>query len=198
MTRNVIDWLIVTCIVMLGLTTFILLWPACASPVEGQPPEESDRDHETVALYLARFCVNEAGFNSPRDCGAIHQVLRNTARDDEGLLAAMSRHTKGRLFVVGGPGRNGQTVRAWTRGLHIGDEPPYRWPAHLDWTNDYRHRFAEVYALSIRIVSGRMGRGPCRSFPIAWGGPMDDAIALRRGLVRVSCGDTINHYWERP
>lgn len=186
---------------MRGMTTFCLMMSLCfVAGALAQPPDVGggSDDDETEALYLARYCVNEAGFNSPRDCGAMAQVLRNTSREDESLLDAMHRHTGGRLFVVGGPGRNGQTQRSWTRGLHLGEEAPHGWPRDLDWAGEYRQRFARVYGLSLRIVRGEMGRGPCRGFPIAWGGAMDDHVAIRRGLVRVDCGDTVQRYWERP
>lgn len=193
MTRNVIDWLIIALLVTIGISAFIILWPACTPPVEAQP-QESDQD-EIDALHLARLCVNEAGW-SVRECGAVWQVLRNTRVRGETLLQTMERHTNGRISVVCGPGRNGQTDRAWTRGLHLGDEPPHCWPGHLDW-NEYRERFARMLEQARRFTRGEL-RGPCAGFPIAWGGAMDDWLAVRRGLVQVSCGDTRNRYWERP
>jgi hypothetical protein len=119
-------------------------------------------------------------------------VLRSTRRDDETIVDTMRRHAP---RVVGGlPARSDR--ERWVRALNAEATRPDHFPAHLDW-EDYRPRWVDVMEFTRRLLAGRT-RDRCRRSPITWGGPMDDWLAIRRGLVRVDCGDTRNRFWARP
>jgi hypothetical protein len=66
------------------------------------------------------------------------------------------------------------------------------------WRNRYREHWIDRMSYADDLISGRVQLRPCPAPPIAWGGTMDDHIALRRGLVRIDCGDTENRFWGRP
>lgn len=160
--------------------------------IEVGPVEPAD-----AFLRLAQLCVNESGWSSPADCAAIHAVLRATQRDDETLVDAMLRHAP-RLFGLR-PARTPEVAERyrWVRSLRADAGEPEAWPAdHGPWSR-FRERWKEVLRFSRRAVDGSV-RSSCSRPPIAWGGAMDDDIALARGLVRVDCGETRNRFWARP
>lgn len=154
-------------------------------------------EHPDTYVWLAQLCVSESGWSSPADCAAIHAVLRATRRSDELLVETMLRHAP-RLFGLRRARHDAAAARhRWVRGLRADGEEPEHWPLeHGDWGR-YRPRWLEVLVFARRLVAGET-RARCERAPIAWGGAMDDHVALRRGLVRVDCGATSNRYWARP
>lgn len=183
------------------------------STVQGVPSEleEPLRRHERVwgpeidnipdpawvdptVLVLARICVSEAGWDSRQDCAAIFQVLRNVRRNDETLMGAMRRASR----VVSEMWEPTTRRHRWLVNLKLDGSEPDHFPEVADWDRHYRHRWFEVIAHARALIEGEAHAHPCPGAVIAWGGDMDDYLALQRNLIRVDCGDTANTFWKRP
>jgi hypothetical protein len=78
-----------------------------------------------------------------------------------------------------------------------GPEPPPGWDPALDgdWSlhGPLWHRFRAEIDRAVREGF----EPPCEGDPIAWGCALDDALAIRRGLCRLACGER-NRFWARP
>lgn len=144
------------------------------------------RGQEDDALCAARLCVREAGWHSPADCAAILHAVQATSREDEGVCERLRR-----------VGRRTRPGRAWADALPARSEsgPPIGWPAAVPW-EAYRQRWDRVLGAHRRWLAGRQPR-PCDGIPLAWGMPVDDHVALARGLRRLDCGRTVNRFWGR-
>lgn len=159
-----------------------------------QPANAHER---SVQLWLARYCVSEAGFQIDssmegytNDCAAIAQVLRSRSsvgRVTIGIMQAYSR----RLF---NPQRDDE--RCYIPHLHLRREIPDCWPSHLSWDPRYRRRFLEIYELSGKILQDEV-RAPCS--PDHWGSPSLRRRVLREtNWTRADCGNTANDFWNLP
>lgn len=151
---------------------------------------DDPKEFRATVLALARICVSEASWESDRDCQAIYQVFRNTRRSTETLLGVMHRHTN-RVLSQKEPLNSRQ---AWLQGLRLDASPPPTFPR--PWEGRFERAWRSRVRLAERILT-EPNRFPCRGPVITWGGAMDDHIAIRRGLTRVNCGVTMNHFWRR-
>jgi hypothetical protein len=146
-------------------------------------------------LWLARYCINEAGFqidktfeesSLPHDCSAMERALVNNYRRPR-LRTWMMKHYGKKWWRRDRTGRRyipflrpvGRAPRGWMRAY---------WPI-------YRERFAEVYEFAGRVLSGE-ARNACE--PHHWGAPSLRRRSLRRGWIRAGCGDTVNDFWIVP
>lgn len=149
---------------------------------------------DPTVLVLARICVSEAGWSAPQDCAAIFQVLRNVRRNDETLMGAMRRASR----VVSEMKDPTTRRHRWLVNLHLDGTEPDHFPEVANWERHYRHRWFDVIAHARALIEGEAHAHPCPGAVIAWGGDMDDYLALQRNLIRVDCGDTANTFWKRP
>jgi len=163
----------------------------------GRPEVENIPDPSWVdptVLVLARICVSEAGWEGERDCQGIFQVLRNVRRNNETFMGIMRRASR----VVSEMWEPTTTRHRWLVNLDLEGTRPDGFPPELDWERHYRHRWMKVIDYARALIEGKVYARPCRGAVIAWGGAMDDYLALRRNLVRANCGDTENTFWKRP
>jgi hypothetical protein len=145
---------------------------------------------DELALDLARVAVNEAGFESPADVVLIWQVTEANGADDATRLEWLRRHSAcpaGQTSDEVALTRPGNC--RWTRELVDGDARPESWPADVIWRPE---AWARVRRLARRLVYREERRRVCSITPITWGGPMDHARALERGLEPVGCSGTRN------
>jgi hypothetical protein len=154
-------------------------------------PDEETLD--TTVLALARICVSEGGWTNDRDCAAIYQVLRGNRSNEESLIGAMRRHSRFVLEVW----EPRSARHRWLVGLNLEATEPTGFPETASWDR-YRPVWERRTQFTRGLVTGSVRMRPCPVPVVAWGGTMDDHIALRRGLVRVDCGDTENRFWGRP
>ncbi len=178
------------------------------------PGREPTRDE--VALNLARICVNEAGFDHPRDCQAIWEVTRNVAGHDASL-ADLSRALDGLSARVTGARqvRRPRGNLRFTRGLDRTDTEPAGWRAatRLPWSrfSDKWHSIREWADRRIdQHLDGSHARRVCHGRAIAWGGRngLDDRVLEarnrnrvargKRPLQRLVCGVTENAFFGHP
>lgn len=82
------------------------------------------------------------------------------------------------------PARGAARPEAWVEG------------AFGSWAV-YGTRWTKLRAAVAELVRHPITQ--CAGDPIAWGGPMDDHIAIARRLVRLDCGaEVVNSYWGLP
>lgn len=167
--------------------------PALAQDTQ-EPEAEQHEAAEALALDLARVCVNESGWGSPADCAMIWQTVRRSGRTDEARQAWLRRHSW-TLFTEA-PVSHGNA--RWTRDLNAEGERPRNWPSEAPSWEHYEKRWASVLRYATGLVKGAIRRRPCPSSVVTWGGEMDSAQALRRGLVPLECEGTINTGYARP
>lgn len=164
---------------------FALLW---AVPVSAQGEQ----------LWLARYCVNEAGFQIekpfeettiPNDCSAMHQSLVNNFESDR-LRTWMMRRYGDNVF------NRERTERRYIPFLRpFSRRAPRGW-RHADW-DLHGPRFDEIYEYAGQILRGEV-EPVCQ--PHHWGAPWRSMRrrSRRRGWVRLDCGETVNDYWRVP
>lgn len=173
---------------MKALALYVIL--SIAALASNPHTAHCDDVREQLALDLARVAVNEAGFGSPADVVLIWQVVESRARSDADRLAWLRSHSAcptgqtTREVALSRPGNC-----AWTRELDDSDRRPQSWPAAVVWRPE---AWARVRRLALRLVYGLEQRRVCSSSPSTWGGDMDAARALERGLVPVACEGTLN------
>lgn len=146
------------------------------------------------ALALAKICVNEASWQSPADCRLIWQVAGTHAPDVAGKVAFLRRHSRCVLGEADHARRPGNC--RWSRDLEWGDTPPPQWPEGVSWEN-HIPRWERVRTLAYDIVRENPSGGPCRGRPVTWGGAMDAERAIARGLVPLTCRETLNQGYAR-
>lgn len=149
-------------------------------------------DLTPLELQVARVAWNEAQGSVP-DVRLIWQVTEARARTTAGRLEWLRRHSP---RVAGRrPCRRGPCL--WSPLLKPGPHLPAAFPGWLpelhrgDWTATQR--------AAVALVRGVDRRRPCSGPipPITWGGPMDLAAALERGLVPLGCRGTRNDGFRR-
>jgi len=143
-----------------------------------------------VGLALAKVCVNEAGFTSLADCAMIWQVVQTHHQDARRGLAWLRAHSRRVL----GSRRCRRNCR-WSRNLSRSLAAPQGWPQSARWRPE---AWQAVLTLADALVAGERAWAPCKGVPVTWGGRMDRAGALARGLVPLTCYGTRNHGWARP
>ena len=170
-----------------------LLSRACDSPAHATP-RESDR------VLLARICVSEAGWEcwETGDGLAIYEVLSTGARRS-GL--SFRHYARSYASRATGARPTSNARLAWVAGLGEAGERPSAWPRDLSWAH-YRPQWLDVleHAEEVLSLDGARARdwSPCASSVHDWGGRMDEARAVRLGLIPVRCGPTRNAFYARP
>lgn len=166
-----------------------LLW---ASPVEAQNEQ----------LWLARYCVNEAGFQMyndtgefvpfeqttlPNDCLAMYRSLMNNFNATD-LKVWMMRRYGDNVF------NTERDTRRYIPYLRpYSSRAPRHW-SNADWSM-FGPRFTEIYMYVGRILEGKV-QGVCE--PHHWGAPSLRRRSYRRGWILLDCGHTLNDYWYNP
>lgn len=155
-------------------------------------PAEADHDAEKAfALDVARVCANEA-FGVPADCALIYQVVEGQGRSVESRHGWLRRHSScatRQLPTEAADARLGNC--GWARNLMWDDAEPAGWPESWSWDR-HQHKWARTRRLVWAFVTGQQRRRPCVTTPATWGGRVDIAQALDRGLVPVDCEGTVN------
>ena len=147
---------------------------------------------DSARLAIARIFVAEAGWDSEPDHRAIFGVLRNIR--GRGSMLEAARRASPRTTGIRGPlGPRG----LWIATLIDSDLRPAGWTDRLGSWSAYVARWRSVRELAARLLAGDPIRSGCPD-AIAWGMAQDDRIAIRRGLVRVDCGQTLNRFWRSP
>lgn len=155
---------------------------------QGCPPPAAARDgvEERLALAVAKVAVNEANFESPADVALVYQCTEAHGDAPGEQLAWLRSHS---ARVLGDREcREGRNCR-WSRGLTLAATRPPGWPEGVRWRPAAWRR---VLRLARRLVGGEEQRRPCIGRPVTWGGDMDHAEALRRGLRPLHCAGTRN------
>lgn len=161
--------------------------------------DSSARDD--AALFLARVCVNEAGWScfETGDGLAIHEVfLRGAARQGTSYLGFARAY----CARISGRRATSSARIAWTRELRADGAAPPSWPAppHPGWAR-FREAWLHVLAEARRVARHGLDNvdswSPCEAPVSDWGGWIDRARAARLGLRRVACGDTRNDFYTR-
>lgn len=151
---------------------------------------------------------------------AIPVQVGETHAGEETYLSALRRLSS----RVTGLARPRVRRQVWTSTLPADPEtPPLGWvecppvgeprsgPCNGRWAST-APEWAETLARARGLAEGRIRPRTCRQVVVgedgsrffrpimAWGGEMDDHIAERRGLVRVTCEEvvTLNTFWGRP
>lgn len=157
----------------------------------------ADAQPRNVQLWLARYCVSEAGFqvNKPfeeytNDCAAIARVLSNRSSRGKVTIGIMRAYSR-RLFDLD---RNDR--RCYISHLTTSHREPPCWPDNLAWSR-YRGRFVEIYRLAGKLLTNEV-TAPCD--PDHWGAPTRRIRRRARGYGWrvVDCGNTLNEFWEIP
>lgn len=164
---------------------------------------EAEAQRVSDTLLLARICVHEAGWDTPLDCAAIHQVLLAGA-EREGMSY------RSYAYAYAGRALRGETARSWVAHLREDGREPEGWPEtvvvrrgdelrverHAPW-GAFRDRWMTTLDTARQVMAGEL-TAPCESPPHDWGGRVDRARARRLGLIRIDCGDTRNDFYQRP
>lgn len=141
---------------------------------------------DTDALALARVCVNEAGWDVTDDCAGILAVLRSRQqRIGLRTIAGTAAVYSTRVFDKSRADR-----RAWVAWLDDAATPPRGWPRNVDWPT-HRAKWRAMVEHAALLLTQHDACGAHH-----WGGPMDDARAIRAGWAPVDCGETRNHFWR--
>ena len=163
-------------------------------------PSRTTAGAASLAVELARVCVNEDsrplrnGGVPTEDTLAIIQTVQTVAR-----LHGYSALTAVRRLA---PHVTGQRPAKKVRHLvnsglpAVGIGMPRYWVNAIDgpWPK-YRRNWARFRGNVAKLLKDGF-EPPCAGDPIAWGGIMDDWIAVKRKLTRLDCGDR-NHFWGR-
>lgn len=152
------------------------------------------RDENQLAFDVAKVATNEGAFqNVLAETALVWQVVETNAKTTPRRIAFLMRHS-GR--VLGQRECLPSRPCFWTRELNLhGTIPPplATSPKMIDFWN-YRlvHKWWEVLEVARRLVSGVETFRPCPTPPRTWGGSVDHARALRRGMKPLGCGPTQN------
>jgi len=138
-----------------------------------------------LALAVAKVCANESGFDSPRDCALIWQVV--TAHHDRDALRLAWLRAHSRRVLGDRACRRGNCE--WTPHLTRRAVEPRGWPDGARWRPS---AWRGLVTRADELVGGAPYTPPCDGTPITWGGRMDHRGAVARGLVALSCDGTRN------
>ena len=163
-----------------------------AAPAYAQSATEA-----TLGLAIAKVCANESGFDSPADCDLIWQATRNGATPprDGRVLRAQLAWLRAHSRRVLGTRRCLRGNCLWSRHLRRSSRAPEGWPASARWRPE---AWAAMLAQADAMVAGTRSVQACEGRPITWGGSMDRAGAIRRGLVPLACTQTRNVGYASP
>jgi len=168
---------------MIRFVPFLLL--LAAAPASAQTPAE-----RALALAIAKVGVNEASLIrvTPADVALVHQTAATHGDTPHARLAWLRAHSN----CVLSDREMSETEAAgncpWSRGLRDDDTRPEAWPSTLSWPR-FRERWRQVRTLALALVLGTRSIEPCPEPPWTWGGPMDRARALERGMRPLGCRD---------
>lgn len=159
------------------------------------------QDMNIELLSLAKVCYSES--RRQRDCQAIRMVSHALT----GCVTAQGRYTKcsnphvreetptealhrhsGRVLGV----KNTDRRRLlWIREFNLGATRP------SSFTEEEWARVRPFWLESIAWARDAIEKDTrvCNRTPITWGGAMDTAHVISRGLVPVNCGDTANTFY---
>jgi hypothetical protein len=93
-------------------------------------PGDAESSEQDVALWLARSCVGEAGWDSysTGECAALmHVYLKRSRIGNLTLLEATRKYS-------GATKKRRNHPRKWLFGLDRSDSEPEGWPQHLSWS----------------------------------------------------------------
>jgi hypothetical protein len=160
------------------------------APVNAQITDEGPGAQAELALAVAKVAANEASLSAirPAEVALVWQTTEARASSTARRLAWLRVHSSCVLTdrEMTAAERRGNCV--WSRHLTDRDVKPDNFPEHLSWPTHAR-RWAQVRAYAHRLVDGRERFRPCVGAPFTWGGEMDHAAALERGLVPLRCVD---------
>ena len=166
-----------------SLALALFLWSAASS---ADPPRGVQAE---LGLAIAKVCANEAGFTSPADCDMIWQVVETHHSTGRRQLAWLRAHSR---RVLGTRTCRGNCV--WSRNLTRHPQKPAGWPVTARWRPD---AWQTLLAQADALVAGQRDARPCSGEPVTWGGAMDRAGAIRRGLIPLTCEGTRNQGYAR-
>lgn len=173
--------------VVYGLLFLVAYLVGLSSLCHAEPARRVDRE---LGLAVAKVCANEAGFSSPADCDLIWQVVATHHPDSRRRLAWLRAHSR---RVLGTRRCRGNCV--WSRNLTRSSRKPEGWPEGARWRPA---AWAALLVQADALVAGDRVEAPCDGAPTTWGGAMDHAGALRRGLIPLTCAGTRNRGYARP
>jgi hypothetical protein len=150
-------------------------------------PQESRENHE-AALWLARSCIGEAGWQSAEsgECAAIMWVYAKGARNKGRSVLRQARLYSSAI-------KRGSHSRAWVFGLNRTCTKPLGWPHHLRWDR-YADRWRYTLALADLFLRDRI----LDPLPTAehYGGRMDRDLDPRVWR-RLKTPGFVNWYYTR-
>ena len=158
----------------------------------------SSAEAQREQIWLARYCVNEAGWQigTPweetthrHDCAAMARSMRNNFQSRE-LRTWMMRRYGDNVFNVD------RTQRRYIPFLRLSSRRPRYWN-NANWRGLHYFRFVQIYNLSGDILDGSV-RPPESCNPHHWGAPSLNRRSRRHGWVRQDCGPSANVYWRVP
>jgi hypothetical protein len=139
---------------------------------------ESRADETTTALWLARSCVGEAGWDSHTtgECAAIMHIYRKRSQINGWTVERTARKYSAAIRPWKG------NTRRWLRHMDATGAKPHKWPRKLRW-EVYLPMWLEVYAHAVEFLEGTVPD----PLPTAlhYGGRMDHWRAQREGWVRL-------------
>lgn len=135
----------------------------------GGLPEEPD-----VALWLARSCVSEAGFDSGAtgECAAIaHVYAKRAERSGREYYKIMRQYSAGIKYRAG-------HSRDWVFDLRRSAKRPHHWPARASWPHFKKH-WVNTLQMCDHFVDGSVADPLPKSDH--FGGRMDAWRATQQG-----------------
>ncbi len=174
-------------VVLVGI--LVLAWMVLRVGAQDRA-SRSQTAQRDLALAVAKVAANEASLTElrPAEVALIWQVTEARADSSADRLRWLRAHSS--CVLTDRPLRDselGGNCR-WSRNLSDSDVEPANWPTSVPWSR-YVERWRQVRGLARRLVDGHGGMRPCPGTPLTWGGPMDRARALERGLVPLGCRD---------
>lgn len=149
-------------------------------------PQAFGDSRPDLALQIARVSANEGALRYRVTTALVWQVVRQNGGNTLSKMASFLRRHSPRV--------HGQRVCRigncfWTPNLGRNDNKP----AGLVLRNDFWHIrilpfWRDALSYADWLVSGqRKSDDPCSVQPQTWGGPMDRAGAIKRGLYPIGC-----------
>jgi len=142
-----------------------------------------------VALWVARSCVGEAGFDSGEsgECAAIAHIYRKRTKVTQFNLYQVTRRYS--AAIKKGPHQK----RKWVFYLCRDLKKPKYWSKGLHWPN-YRDKWASILKLCDDFIAGKV----LDPIPHAdhYGGRMDRHRAKKWNWYKLDTPDFKNHFWS--
>lgn len=178
--EHIAPWLLAAAIV--GVLALL------ASGVESQRDARAD-----LALALAVVAAHEGALDNLRDTDLVWQVVESRASSTAGRLRFLRQHSPRALGLEPCNGRN----CVWSVDLL---RDPDATPQNTDqgyWRSVRAPQWRLIRERAMALVYGAADDArPCLRAPYTWGGAMDHAGALKRGLRPLGCSGTLNDGFE--